>query len=551
MTPSLPPMSGLEVEDENAETARIMRKVDRHLIPWFFSLGVCCYLDRTNLAFAAVQLSQHLGLSCATYGLGAGLFFLGYSFQVPSNMMLARLGAPTWLSTMVIVWGCVAAAFSVTTSTAMFLTLRVALGLAECGTFPGIWTHLSKFYTPRELGAAYAAVTTSTALAQVIGAPLAALILSFDGAFGIAGWQWLFIIEGVTTLVYGVLLKLFLAPSPAQAGCLTPEERKWLQRRQDAQPTASNDNSFRAQLRAAQGALKNWRVWYMSAMWMTITQSMYGIIFFAPMMIKQIFSHPDLANTTLATPGVPPTGPQAPPTSHGCSTEHHGSGGTSDSGAGVALLSMAPFAAAAGAMILNARLAEAANERHRHAGIPILMGSFFMALTPVALRFIAPIAAFLSLVLAAACVWAFHAPFMSWPATFLKGHEASVGFAIINSLGSFGGFFGPLLLGVLADKGGSYDIAISVLAVMLGMGGVGIIMFPVGGESSGSVISGGGSGRSDSNTHGGRYSRTGTREEEEVGVGDGMEDGRDVERVPILQRNEFYEDSSGDGRLPR
>ena len=540
MTPSIAPLSGFEVEDESVETARIMKKIDRHLIPWFFSLGVCCYLDRTNLAFAAVQLSQHLGLSCATYGLGAGLFFLGYSFQVPSNMMLARLGAPTWLSIMVIVWGCVAAAFAFTNSTTMFLILRVALGLAECGTFPGIWTHLSRFYTPRELGPAYAAVTTSTALAQVIGAPLAALILSFDGAFGLEGWQWLFIIEGVTTLIFGVLLKIFLAPSPATATCLTPEERKWLQRRQDGQPTASNDNSFRAQLRAAQGALKNWRVWYMSAIWMTITQSMYGIIFFAPMMIKTMFSNQiEQVSSTLTPSGelIPSSEqPYTAPASTGCSTEHGNGVGGHDNGAGVALLSMAPFAAAAGAMILNAKLAEAANERHRHAGIPILMGSFFMALTPVALHFVAPVAGFLSLVLAAACVWAFHGPFMSWPATFLKGHEASVGFAIINSLGSFGGFIGPLLLGVLADKGGSYDTAISVLAVMLGMGGVGIIMFPVGVDSS----------SSGEFSHAVRY-KSGQRggEEEEEGLVDSrneLKNIRDGERMPILssaQRNEY------------
>lgn len=487
-----PPLGRLEVESDDAVAVGIKRKIDRHLIPWFFSLGVTCYLDRTNLAFAAVQLSKELGLSCATYGLGAGLFFLGYSFQVPSNMMLARFGAPRWLSFTVIVWGCVAMAFSGTSGTVMFLTLRVALGLAECGTFPGIWAHLSHFYTARELGAAYASVTTSTALAQVIGAPLAAFILSLNGLLGFAGWQWLFLIEGLTTLIFGVLLRIFLAPSPREAACLTTSEQEWLQRRQDALPTASQDNSFAAQTRAVGRVLQNWRVFYMAGLWMTITQSMYGIIFFAPMMIHQIFANPT-SDTIIELPATgAPASSEAPadlPT-YGCS-ESGSSGGHSSTGAGVALLAMVPFAAAAGAMLINAKLSETANERHYHAGVPILLGSFFMALSPLALRYIAPIAAFLSLVCAAAFVWAFHAPFMSWPAVFLRGQEAATGFAVINSIGSIGGFIGPFLLGVLADKGnGSYDLAMFVLAGMLALGGVGIILFPDGGNGGVSGVVG-------------------------------------------------------------
>jgi len=486
-----PPLGRLEVESDDVVAVNIKRKIDRHLIPWFFSLGIACYLDRTNLAFAAVQLSKDLGLSCATYGLGAGLFFLGYSFQVPSNMMLARFGAPRWLSVTVIAWGCVAMAFSATNGTAMFLTLRVALGLAECGTFPGIWTHLSHFYTARELGAAYASVTTSTALAQVIGAPLAAFILSLDGALGFAGWQWLFLIEGLTTLIFGALLGVFLAPSPREAACLTTTEQEWLQRRQDALPTASKDTSFKAQMRAVGRVLQNWRVFYMAGLWMSITQSMYGIIFFAPMMIHQIF-----ANTTNNTVEISPAEAPAPaePPTYGCS-ESGSSSGHSSTGAGVALLAMVPFAAAAGAMLVNAKLSEAANERHYHAGVPILLGSFFMALTPLALRYIAPIAAFLSLVCAAASVWAFHAPFMSWPAVFLRGQEAATGFAVINSIGSIGGFIGPFLLGVLADKGnGSYDLAMFALAGMLALGGIGIILFPDGSDLGWSGDEGGVSG---------------------------------------------------------
>lgn len=216
------------------DSRAVMHKVDRHLVPWFFSLGILCYLDRTNLSFAALQLNKDLHLSCATYGLGAGIFFAGYALcQVPSNMALVRLGAPLWLGIIVVAWGLVATLFAFTTGAAMFLTLRFALGVAECGAFPGIWYHLSRFYSESELGPAYAKVATCTALAQVIGAPLAAAILSLDGLAGLRGWQWLFLMEGIPTIAFGIAVRLLLAPCPSKAKFLTPEERSWLQRRQD------------------------------------------------------------------------------------------------------------------------------------------------------------------------------------------------------------------------------------------------------------------------------------------------------------------------------
>ena len=144
-----------DMMEPNQERPDIRRALDRHLIPWLFSLGIVCYLDRTNLSFAAVQLNRDLRLSCSTYGLGAGLFFLSYAvFQVPSSVILSAIGAPLWLGITVVVWGCVAASFAGVHGAAMFLVLRLLLGMAESGTFPGIWAHLARFYSPRELGGA-------------------------------------------------------------------------------------------------------------------------------------------------------------------------------------------------------------------------------------------------------------------------------------------------------------------------------------------------------------------------------------------------------------
>lgn len=213
---------------------------------------------------------------------------------------------------------------------------------------------------------------------------------------------------------------------------------------------------------------------------------MYGTIFFAPLMIRSIFygdRDDDFdSSRALIKEGSSEDDADEPQSDHSSSSA--GCGGAhdvtqQDTGAGVAFLSMAPFAAAAAAMVINARLAEAAKERRRHAGVPIGLAAVTMALTPLMLYVHVPVAAFVSLILTAAFIWAFHGPFMSWPATFLKGEEASLGFSLINSFGSLGGFVGPLLLGILADKEGDYGLAMFVLAILLAAGSTGILMFKV------------------------------------------------------------------------
>lgn len=207
---------------------------------------------------------------------------------------------------------------------------------------------------------------------------------------------------------------------------------------------------------------------------MTITTSMYGTIFFAPLMIRSMFeNHEDMEAGAMADS---PTSSRGNASGGGCGESSHGTN-AGNTGAGVALLSMAPFAAAAAAMVINARLAEMAKERRRHAGIPIGLAACTMALTPIMISINVSWAAFVLLVLTAAFIWAFHGPFMSWPATFLEAEEASLGFSLINSFGSLGGFVGPLLLGVLADKSGNYTSAMFVLGILLAIGSTGILLF--------------------------------------------------------------------------
>jgi MFS family permease len=513
---------------------------------------VLCYLDRTNLSFAALELNRDLHLSCSTYGLGASLFFVSYAlFQIPSTLACARLGAPTWLAANIVAWGLVAAMFSLANGVPAFLLLRFLLGATESAAFPGalprwrlclclrhrsllcvllpvtalawprlyvtllnlqtftpphpclpasactapspagMWYHLSTFYSESELGPAYAKVASCTALAQVVGAPLAAAILAMDGLGGLAGWQWLFLLEGCLTVAFGVVLRLALAPSPAKARMLTHPERAWLQQRQDdaraataaaaaggrrqqqqageggasgsstttlrqhfkgvlgelaaaavwqsgwllsmpstiwlcnqaeqhhaAQPGARTADPrfapFVASLYACPaGVLRDWRILWLSACWLLTAAVMFGITFFLPLMLKDMFSgsvsgapgggghsacsggeSEVVASGEAGQPGQPPVPPQQQQDQQSSSL--------------VALASAVPFILAACGMNINARLAERANERHRHAGVPILLAGVALGLVPLALSTAGPALAFVLLSLATGLCWSFH-----------------------------------------------------------------------------------------------------------------------------------------------
>ncbi|KAI3428732.1 hypothetical protein D9Q98_007556 [Chlorella vulgaris] len=480
----------------SVDPAVVIRKLDRHLIPWLFALGILCYLDRTNLSFAALDLNRDLQLSCSTYGLGASLFFVSYAlFQMPSTVVCARLGAHIWLSANIIAWGLVAAMFAAASSKATFLALRFLLGATESAAFPGMWYHLSVFYSEAEMGVAYAKVASCTAVAQVVGAPIAAGILALDGMGGLRGWQWLFILEGSVTVIFGCVLRFMLAPSPAKAPMLTRAEREWLHQRQEtaraalaapgrASPVSSREGgsgtatSLLQQVKGTLSVVRDWRILWLSACWLLVAAVMFGMTFFMPLLVAAMFSG-----------GTGITGGGSGGSSH--SACHSGDGGDEPGGKEalqansslVALASAVPFLVAAVGMNINARLSSRANERHRHAGVPILCGGLTLGLVPLAARTAGPGLAFALLSAAAGFCWSFHGPFFSWPAVFLPPEKAAAGFAFINSIGAVGGFIGPYLLGVLSERGdGGFGTAMLVLACFLLVAGTCILLFPAPGR---------------------------------------------------------------------
>ncbi|KAL3157068.1 hypothetical protein ABBQ38_001315 [Trebouxia sp. C0009 RCD-2024] len=457
--PTLHETQGYEAVDVvQVNPTQVLRKISRHLVLLFFVLALICYLDRANLAFAASQLREDLHFSASTYGVGAGIFFPGYAlFQIPSNLILVKVGAPIWLSCMLTLWGIVATLSAFISSAAQFMTLRFLLGVAECGAFPGMWYHLSLFLDAGELGVAYTGITTASALSQVVGGPLAAALLLLDGACGLHGWQWLFLCEGMPTIFFAVILKVCLAPSPSTAKCLTPEERIWLQKRQDDATAARHAASGHSTIT---GGLMNWRVWYLGLVWLLMESALFGIIFWCPQMIEAGFygSHDEDHPESLA-PGEE-------------TREWHDSK--------VALLSAAVFAPAALAMLFNAHLSKKGQERHWHGCVPVFAAGICLGLMPVADTLLGFRASFVLLILGAAGAWCIHGPLHSWPATFLQGNAAAAGTALINSLGAVGGFIGPSLIGWLADDSDEddYDAAMMTIGVFLMCAGVLMLGFP-------------------------------------------------------------------------
>ncbi|GIL50120.1 hypothetical protein Vafri_6431 [Volvox africanus] len=236
----------------------LFRKISIRLLPLFFVMVILCYVDRTSLAFAAIQLNASLGFSPSVYGMGSGLFFLGYSlFQIPSNLLLRRFGGPTWLALIITAWGLVACTFAAMRTAGQFYVLRLLLGATEAGAFPGMWFVLTTFYPGDMVTFPFSVVEAGISLSHVVAAPLAAACLSLDGVGGMAGWRWLFLLEGVPTLVLAVVMYRLLPRSPETADFLSPSERRALilriEQHNRSHKIADSNNSSSAQISGGGG----------------------------------------------------------------------------------------------------------------------------------------------------------------------------------------------------------------------------------------------------------------------------------------------------------
>ena len=270
-------MEGRELE------VATMRKVSRRLIPYLFVLYVAAYLDRINIGFAQLQMKSALGFSDTVYGLGAGIFFLGYFlFEVPSNLILARIGARVWIARIMITWGLISSAMAIVRTPAEFYALRFLLGVAEAGFFPGVIYYLSQWFPAAARASAISRFMTATAVSGIVGGPLSAALFTLDGMSGLAGWQWIFVAEGIPSVLLGVTTLWFLTDRPAEAKWLSPAEREYL----DATMRAEAADIVRRGHVSLRHALFHPTVWRLSLLSFTLLVGFYSISFWLPQIVQ-------------------------------------------------------------------------------------------------------------------------------------------------------------------------------------------------------------------------------------------------------------------------
>ena len=404
-----------------------MARVTWRLLPFLLLLYIISWLDRVNVGFAKLQMNGDLGLSDTAYGLGAGIFFIGYGLrEIPSNLLLVRFGARIWIARIMITWGIISSAMMFVQGPWSFYVLRFLLGVAEAGFLPGIIYYLSQWF-PREYRAkAVSWFMIGIPLSIVFGGPLSGWLLGFDGHLGLRGWQWMFLLEGLPAVLLGFVVLGFLTEQPADAKWLAPEQREWL-----AQRIASEHTEAHARHGVGlRQALLHPTVWLLALIMFCCQTGSYGLTLWVPTIVKSLSGFSDLQ---------------------------------------VGFFSAIPYIAAAIGMVLIGRSSDMSGERFLHIAIPSIVGAAGFVATGL---ITAPAAAMIALSVAAVGDYGTRGPFWALPGKFLVGSAAAGAIALINSMGAFGGFVGPYAVGVLKDATGSFTSPLFLLAGILLAGAV-------------------------------------------------------------------------------
>jgi len=404
---------------------RIVSKLTWRLLPFLFLLYIIAYLDRTNVSFAALQMQAQLGISDRAYGLGAGMFFAGYFFfQLPSNLILTRVGARRWISAIMFVWGITSCSMIFAAGPRSFYLLRFLLGAAEAGFFPGIILYLKSWFPASARARAISLFMSAAPLSGVIGGPVSGALLNVHGA-GWPGWKWLFIIEGFPAIAFGTVVALLLAESPAHAAWMSDEERILLTDVLEAERLATPG----ASAASVKSAFLHPGIWILCAVYFGINTCVYGITLWLPTVIKSLSG---LSNLTIG------------------------------------LLTAVPNLAAAIAMAANGYHSDLKAERRWHIVFSAIIGTCGLLLAAFSHSAFAVV---LGTSLAIAGAFAMDGPFWTIPPTLLTGTAAAAGIAIINSVGNLGGFVGPYLIGFIRTETGSFKGSMLVIAALLAVSG--------------------------------------------------------------------------------
>ena len=403
-----------------AEQRAAIGRVTRRLVGFAFLCYVVAYVDRVNIGFAASALQRDLGLSDTAYGIGGGLFFLGYClFEIPSNLILERVGARLWIARIMIGWGLVSMGMMFVTTTASFYAARVLLGVAEAGFFPGMVLYFTYWIPASERARTGALFMMAAPIAIIVGAPISESLLRLDGALGLAGWQWLFLLEGCPAVVLGFAALRVLTDRPENASWLPAREREWLASAMTAERAARAAGRHAAVFEG----FRSPKVWLLATIYFLNTTVTYGIFLWLPKILR------DLSGTD---------------------------------GWRLSVMTAIPFVAALIGMVLIGRHSDRTGERKRHVAACALTAATGLVLAAFFTNNLWLLV--LSFTLSQIGQRSVMSVFWSIPPMVLGGTAAAAGIALINAVGNLGGFFGPSIMGWLRDATGGYGGGFLVLA---------------------------------------------------------------------------------------
>ena len=404
-------MSSVPAALSSSVESSTIRKVQIRLIPFLFVLYVVALIDRNNIAFAALTMNKELGITGQQFGIAAGVFFIGYFlFEVPSNLMLHKVGARVWIARILLSWGLVATLTGLVQSVHQLYVARILLGVTEAGYYPGIVLYLTYWIPQREQARTLAFFLTANPITSILVAPISVFILDHVHWFGLGGWRWLLILEGIPAILLGFFTYLVLPNRPKEVKFLSAREKEWLLAELDSE----EQHHLRQRRHSAMEGMTNPRAWHLVFVYFGMMVGNYTINFWLPQLVKSLSS--EYSNKV------------------------------------VGYLVMIPFLAAFAGMVLVSQSSDRRMERRYHTAISLLIGGIgFMALSSAH----SPFVSILLLCFLEIGYLSSLGPFWALPGEFLTGFSAASGIALINSLGNLGGFAGPYVAGFISQKTGT------------------------------------------------------------------------------------------------
>lgn len=400
---------------------RTLRRITWRIVPFIMLLYFVAYIDRVNIGFAALTMKGDLGFTASILGFGAGIFFWGYFlFEVPSNIILHKVGARLWIARVMVTWGIISACMAFVEGPTSFYVVRFLLGAAEAGFFPGIILYISYWFPARHRAGVTAFFMAAAPISTALGSPLSAALLEMDGLMGLRGWQWMFILEALPALLLGVVVFFYMTDKPEQATWLKADERAWLVKEMKAEALAKSADSQHGGL----AGLLNPRVLALALIYFGTSAGLYTLGIWAPQIIKQL--------------GV--------------------------SSMTVGLLNAIPPTVSVVAMVLWSRHSDRTGERTWHVVLACLAAAIGLAVASGANGMVGLIAALTLVNIGISCA---KPPLWSMPTMFLSGAAAATGIATINSIGNLGGFVGPAMIGWIKDRTGSFEGGLYFVAGLL------------------------------------------------------------------------------------